>query len=301
MNNSKNLKEYFGIPDQKKVSFVNASCLNDIQCFIDPVLLRDLHLKNFDSKKAQKKIDSFFNTVLTLYKNGSKYEAAKLFTQFSENSSLGLGYARDSKKGRGLSERMLLTFFNEVNKLTELSEKTLTDPAIYRLYIQDFDKDRFTDLITTIIAKELVDYTRLEAADLNIPLTYKISEGYYWDGHMFQNLTGTLPSVNNNSLIFVPYELLTKHFGYTVKSFLRYMVFPKKQAQYTDDNPGKTITIKQLFTNVSAQYASNGGLKQYALDELEYSQNLLPQFLTFIQRDGSSSHSIPLSSEDDVA
>lgn len=301
MNNSQNIKQYFGISSHKPTSFVNAYCNTDIQCFVDPALLFGLHVENFNSQQAMRKINSFFHKVLTLYRNGNSIAAAKLFTQFSENGALGLGYSRGSRKGRGLSEDMLINFFNKVNQLSKLSDKTLTDPAIYRLYIQQFDNDRFTDLITTIISYELVEYTRLESSKLGIPLTYSLSNNYYWDGDNFQKLRGLVPSVNNEGLVLIPYRLLTKRYQYTIESFIRTMIIPSKQAKYAAEHNNKTITANGMIQSIRKQYADNGGLKQYALDELEKSQHLLSLYMKSINRDNSVSHSLPLSSEDDIA
>lgn len=301
MNNSQSIKQYFNIPTHKPVSFVNANCSTDIPCFVDPALLFGLHVENFNSQQAMKKINSFFHKVLTLYRSGNSIAAAKLFTQFSENGALGLGYSKGSKKGHGLSEDMLINFFNKVNQLSKLSDKTLTDPAIYRMYIQQFDNDRFTDLITTIISYELVEYTQLESAKLGIPLTYSLSSNYYWDGTNFQKLQGLIPSVNNEGLILIPYRLLTKRYRYTIESFIRSMIIPSKQAKYATEHNNKTITANEILKNIRNQYANNGGLKQYALDELEKSQQLLSLYIKSINRDNSLSHSLPLSSEDDVA
>jgi len=150
------LKEYYNIKND--VSFVNAKINGDIKRFIDPSFLLMMDVTNFDSKMASRKIRSFFTTVMSLYRKGQEKEALQLFTSFQENNAFGLGYALNSKKGRGLSEDMARKFFKQVYNLTELEQSgTLLDPAVYRLFIQDFDKDRFTDLITAIIGKELMD------------------------------------------------------------------------------------------------------------------------------------------------
>lgn len=297
---SETLKEYYNIDHD--VSFVNARINGDIKCFIDPAFLQVMNVENFDAKKASKKVRSFFSRVLTLYTDGDKEEALKLFTAFQENNAFGLGYSLNAKRGRGLSKRMVMEFFDHLFTLSKLQHDVLLTPAIYQLFIRDFNKDRFTDLLTTIIAKELWDYSILEATDLKLPLSSSTSIlGKYWDGHTFQQLIGRSLLVYGNPVILVPFSLLTKKYAYTIERFLSNVVYPAKQAKYADEHDGKIISVKELKKATRLAYPERGYLKSFGIDEVIKNPNYLVQFVYFINVQTATVHSVPLRSCDDVA
>lgn len=283
------------------INHVNTDLDGDIKVFIDPALLNNLHVNNFDAITAKNKINSFFTTVINLYRSGKKNDAAKLFTNFSENNAFGLGYSHGGRKGKGLSTDMLIGFFDKLYSIEQFDTEELSNPALYQMYIHDFDKDRFTDLILTIISKELADFTVLEAIRLNIPLTKKlVNIGSFWDGQNFNPLTQKCILNNNHPVVLIPYRILTKKYAYSIENFLRNIILPIKQSNYKEQNNGNTITKRALLNEIHKDYPNRGYLKDYGLDKTLENPLLMRQYLSFIKTINTSAHSIPLASTDDI-
>lgn len=300
VKNKLSIKEYFHV--EGDVSFVNANIDGDVKCFIDPSFLPYMNVAGFNSIVASQKIRGFFRRVLTLYKDGKKGEALKLFTSFQENNAFGLGYAFSTKKGRGLSEKMVMEFFDNLYNLAKLNANILSNPAIYQLFIRDFDKDRFTDLLTTIIGKELMDYSFFEAVEMGLPLSSSpMVLGKYWDGQQFKVLEGRCLMAYGSPIILVPFKLLTKKYAYTIERFLSNIIYPAKKAKYAEEHDGQEIKVAELKALAKKEFPERGYQKQYGVHEVIDNPNYLIQYLRFIETKGALAHSVPLLSCDDVA
>ena len=282
----------------KDVDFLNSPLGEDVQVFFDPSLLGDVSIDGFDSNAAKKKVSSFFSKVVHLYSTGKKDEAAALFTHFDENNSFGLGYSKSSRKGRGLSTAMVIELFDRLFKITELQGTTLNNPALYQMFIQNFGPDRFTDLLLTLIAEELTNFTNFENKKFNIgciKLSNTSNHQTYWTGSVVSNLK-TIYVVNDVPVTLIPYKILTKKYAFSIIKFLSDIVFPIVQEEYSKKNNGDTISKREIFKEKTREYHH---LKNFGMAVIEEKPHLLVQYLDTLRREGSNTHSVPLKSEYD--
>lgn len=255
--NINTVSDLLGLPkDQSLHDFANVVIDGpDNQVFIDPIQI--LYNQDSFSKQAQKAIKSFFahvTNVLTT-KPLNEVKLKSLFKYSSENNSTRLGTSRlipnSYAKGNGCTPDMLYKLFTQ-DTVIQLAEKGVftQTPANVSLYVKGFDKDRMTDLISSLIFHLLVEFTdeqmqkgKKKVLQSPIPLKYM-----YWN-HLKnaweENEYYPYLDFNKQPIVLLPKNILTGYYVYNAQSFIRGHVLLTIQKNMLKAAKAKDSTAKK--------------------------------------------------------
>lgn len=165
---------------QAEIDFINIDTEKDTKVFLEPFSLKNSKcLKN--GKYSYAKVESFFDYIYTLYVYGEQRNAFNLLQYSNEAHELHIGYSKGAK-GRGVSDESLDRVFSAISKRPEIAKDMLTDPSTFVLLVPDFAEDRMSDLVVSVIKKELVEYTLEQAVLYGMEIDYEEYDyGYYWN------------------------------------------------------------------------------------------------------------------------
>ena len=288
----------FGIDlSQEGIDFIDVNLESDALLFLNPTLfgeLVDIEL----AKKANQQVYSFFETALKFYSTNNKKEAIKLFNQSGETNAVHLGYSK-TNKGKGASEKALTKLFDTVLASKVLENRVLSNPISLVLFVEDFAEDRMSDLVISILKKELVEYTLAQAALHNVPIENdEINYGKYWEAstRSWRTLKNRcIKDQKGKPIIFIPKQIVSKKFGFSAKNYLSKVIFEWRQSKHSEelsnlckikrDNNGKIIkvtppthsTLREI--EIDKVYGmKRGKTKKYILDKTIDNPGLLDQF-----------------------
>lgn len=249
---------------QKDLDFLDVDTNVDVMLFVDPLLLPD----NF-----KKVVDDFIKRSYEIYCEGNKKDSFNLFSHSKECNATHLGYSSNKSKGKGVSMKMLDQFFSYVkSSVSAVQEKALTSVAM-PLFIKRFSEDRMSDLIVSLLKKELIVFSLEQARLHGLQISSDIKTFEYWD-HIshewakFESHYVLDPEENNKDrlLILVPKTIVSKRYiispaRYVSNIFSRLQLLP----MYQDSN-GKPYSKKILREiKINKQY-NEDKQKNYILD-----------------------------------
>lgn len=282
---------------QEEIDFVDVNLESDALLFLNPTLFGELTDIDF-SKKVSHNVYNFFETVLNFYSTNRKKEAIKLFNHSGETNAVHLGYSR-TNKGKGTSERALTKLFDTVLASKVLENKVLSNPISLVLFVEDFAEDRMSDLIISILKKELVEYTLEQAILYQIPIENdEINYGKYWDvsSRSWKTLKNKyIKDQKGKPIILVPKQIISKKFGFSAKNYLSKVIFEWRQAKHSEelsnlceikrDKTGNIIKVKPPShttlrkIEIDKVYGvERGKTKKYIMDKTLDNPGLLDQF-----------------------
>ena len=250
--------------------------------FVDPLLLPD----NF-----KRVVDDFIKRSYEIYCEGNKKDSFNLFSHSKECNATHLGYSSNKSKGKGVSMKMLDQFFSYVkSSVSAVQEKALTSVAM-PLFIKRFSEDRMSDLIVSLLKKELIVFSLEQARLHGLQISSDIKTFEYWD-HIshewakFESHYVLDPEENNKDrlLILVPKTIVSKRYivspaRYVSNIFSRLQLLP----MYQDSN-GKPYSKKILREIKINNKYNEDKQKNYILDSTTSSPEFLIDYMEHSER-----------------
>lgn len=200
---------------QAELDFVDINTEIDLPLFLDPFFLS----KKQDnwSLEATLTIRSFFQKVIDSIKNGHESEAKELFDFLHEPNATCLGMSIGDPSGRGVGYQDTNKIYNSLLGSRAIQTGLIQDIEDNILFVDNFGKDKLSDMTTNIITKHLIDYTINQCNLHNIPITPSVSSGYYWNKaeNEWQNEFTDMLVINTKKIILVPKGIVSFCKGYT--------------------------------------------------------------------------------------
>lgn len=197
------LNDYFQLPfTQYGVEFAIPFLDEDIPLYLDPFLLW----------KSPSQADNSLHTLLTnsfnllgnLYKK-DKNKAVDILVELSECDEVGLGDSKTKhgkKMGPELAHQVLSTF--EI--IPQIKEKGIIHLEALQLLVENFSKDRISDISCNFLKSYLIDYSIQQSDKYGVPT--ESVEVRYFDNRKYQFVSEkTRLPVNPSSkipVLFVP-------------------------------------------------------------------------------------------------
>lgn len=208
------------------------------------------------SKRCNLIIEDFFNTIFEHLRKNEHIAVKSLLDQSKENNSLRLGkseiFPGALAIGKGCSQDMLYKLFTRViNKNRNLVELGLIKkPMDTVLFIKGFGEDRMSDLIVSLIFKELIEFTNVQASNApNKPKTKKAQGKFWnhvthkWDTFAYQQIL----DLQNNPLTLVPKHFVTDKYVYRVDRYISSCLIVYEKELRKKANPNyKCTNVKAL-------------------------------------------------------
>lgn len=240
--------------DQKELDFADVNLNRDNRLFIAPGLIN----KSTDIKLAKigsTKVIDYFNTIFGLMMANDLFNVRKLCSYSNECNATKLGYSVSKSMGRGASEQNLNKLFNGICKLSILLKENsdnaihLLQPDALKVFINNFGPDRLSDLVTSIIKKELVEYSLKQAEKHGLSISHnKKNLGFYWDMtvHDWKKIEEhVIIGPDGEYLILVPKHILTSEKNLDTRKFVQKYIFKRKQSECLENN-SPLCTSKKL-------------------------------------------------------
>ena len=246
------------------MDFVDVDTSKDVKLFLDPLLLSD-GFRNI--------VNDFVNTVYKMYTLGNKAGAFQLFSHSKECNAIHFGYSESNSKETGVSMKMLDQFFGYVYKsVGRIKEKLLT-PIAMPIFVKSFSEDRLSDLLVSLLKKELILYSLEQARLHGLKISNEIQRFDYWDSEShewatFESQYVLAPNENGveELLILVPKSVVSKRFLVNPSRYIS-VIFQHLQLmekyQRTNGTPKSQKELRE--SEIVANYQKDKD-KSYILD-----------------------------------
>ena len=246
------------------MDFVDVDTSKDVKLFLDPLLLSD-GFRNI--------VNDFVNTVYKMYTLGNKAGAFQLFSHSKECNAIHFGYSESNSKGTGVSMKMLDQFFGYVYKsVGRIKEKLLT-PIAMPIFVKSFSEDRLSDLLVSLLKKELILYSLEQARLHGLKISNEVQRFDYWDSEShewatFESQYVLAPNENGveELLILVPKSVVSKRFLVNPSRYIS-VIFQHLQLmekyQRTNGTPKSKEELRE--SEIVANYQKDKD-KSYILD-----------------------------------
>ena len=246
------------------MDFVDVDTSKDVKLFLDPLLLSD-GFRNI--------VNDFVNTVYKMYTLGNKAGAFQLFSHSKECNAIHFGYSESNSKGTGVSMKMLDQFFGYVYKsVGRIKEKLLT-PIAMPIFVKSFSEDRLSDLLVSLLKKELILYSLEQARLHGLKISNEVQRFDCWDSesHEWATFESQYVLAPNEIgveelLILVPKSVVSKRFLVNPSRYIS-VIFQHLQLmekyQRTNGTPKSQKELRE--SEIVANYQKDKD-KSYILD-----------------------------------
>lgn len=143
---------------QAELDFVDIDTNEDLPLFLDPFFLG----KKQDnwSIDATLTLRSFFQRVIDLIRSGNEDGAKELFDHLHEPNSTCLGMSIGNPRGRGVGNQDTDKIYDSLLKSRAIQTGLIQDIEDNILFVDNFGKDKLSDMTTNIITSHLIIYTQ---------------------------------------------------------------------------------------------------------------------------------------------
>ena len=246
------------------MDFVDVDTSKDVKLFLDPLLLSD-GFRNI--------VNDFVNTVYKMYTLGDKAGAFQLFSYSKECNAIHFGYSESNSKGTDVSMKILDQFFGYVYKSVDRIKEKLLTPIAMPIFVKSFSEDRLSDLLVSLLKKELILYSLEQARLHGLKISNEVQRFDYWDSEShewatFESQYVLAPNENGveELLILVPKSVVSKRFLVNPSRYIS-VIFQHLQLmekyQRTNGTPKSQKELRE--SEIVANYQKDKD-KSYILD-----------------------------------
>lgn len=205
------LNDFHNIPiTQEEVDFAISFIDEDIPLYVDPFLL--WKSPSMQDNSLHLSITNSFNQLGWLIANGKEKEALEIIIRASECDEVGLGNSK-TKVGKRIGKKLATKILNQFTSIPQIQKNGFVHFEEIQLLVDNFSKDRVSDIACNFVQSFLVDYTIEQSEKYGIPIEkVKLTNLYNSKTNTFGEEETHLP-VNPNTklpIIFTPKRWL-KH------------------------------------------------------------------------------------------
>lgn len=168
--------KHFGIPlkDWERTGAFNPVIGVDSLFFLDPLRLESCAVPEFAG--ALTKVRAYFRQTVTLLQSGNAIARKKAISRLTlkELRGVGMGYSDRSDDGSAIGPGLAAQLATTATALIQMG---IVDPSIFEimgLFEDNFGPDRLSDIVISILADEVYQYTGRVADDLGIERPYEV-------------------------------------------------------------------------------------------------------------------------------
>ena len=239
-----NISIKFGIP-ARKMDFVNINLSKDNKLFIDPLLIKrgttELH------KICYRKIENFVNKLLVLAQNKEYKKLIEFIENLYERNETKLGYSIDTTYGKSFGENGGTDLVKLLSRNEILESGFVEDIFDCLIMIPNIGEDKVSDLITTIIFLDLVEYTQKQCSLWGIHTENIKLEKLCWNSkkEIWEERIEKLPIYNDKPIVFVPKSFVGKNYLFSYEKLYRDIIIPLyKELELQNRNSSFVVEYK---------------------------------------------------------
>ena len=149
---------------------------------------------------------SFFQRVIDLIRAGNENEAKELFDHLHEPNTTCLGLSRGNPQGKGVGAGDTDKIYDSLLRSRAIQTGLIQDIEDNILFVENFGKDKLSDMTTNIITKHLIEYTQNQCKLHNIPLSAGVNSGFFWNSRQteWESEHTEMLVINGHKLLLVP-------------------------------------------------------------------------------------------------
>jgi len=241
---------------QEEVDFAIPFLDEDIPLYLDPFLLWKSPSQMDNSLHST--ITNSFNCLGRLYITNEK-EAIEILKKLSECDEVGLGNSK-TRQGKQIGDEFANLILSSFKNIPRIRERGVIHFEVLQLLIENFSKDRVSDISCNFIKSFLIDYTIQQSNKYNIPM--EAAGIQYFDAKNYRIAS---------EQITLPINPITKEpILLTPKRWLRFVPW---------------ISFDDYFTNyISTSQKLLQGESISRVEILEYNRKNYDQVETYIER-----------------
>lgn len=305
--------DFFELEDtQESLDFVNINVERDTLLFIEPFRVKYSKILP-NAEAVYYKIQNFIEDVFKLFSNGEENKALDLLLFSMETNELRLGYSVSKNRGKGVSKETLSEVFKVMCNNSHIAGKIMSNVSSLVLFVPSFSQDRMSDLIASIIKKELYEFTMKQAEMLGLEIDKtEYNYGFYWNDETsaWDELIGySIRDSDGNAILFTPKDTVVTKYDYSATELMTKVIFPVLKEQHTINNstlverkvlkdgqikligPNKTILYKHEVRDKFSKDIVKSFILVQVLDAPEY-------YFEYVDRIGSERRLKKLSDDD---
>lgn len=217
---------------QAELDFVDIDTNEDTPLFLDPFFLG----KKQDnwSIDATLTLRSFFQQVIDLIRNGNEQMAKELFDHLHEPNSTCLGMSVGNPRGRGVGNQDTDKIYDSLLRSRAIQTGLIQDIEDNILFVDNFGKDKLSDMTTNIITGHLITYTQNQCKLHNIPLTNNVASDYFWNRRTneWEVEHTEMLVINGRKILLVPKGIISFCKSYTPDKYYNHFILEYLQNEH---------------------------------------------------------------------
>jgi hypothetical protein len=205
------LNDFHNIPiTQEEVDFAIPFVDEDIPLYVDPFLM--WKSPSMQDNSLHLVVTNCFNHLGHLISKGKESAALEILIRASECDEVGLGNSK-TKAGKRIGKKIAQNVLNQFKAIPQINKNGFIHFEEIQLLVDNFSKDRVSDIACNFIQSFLVDYTIEQSAKYGIPIEQvKLENIYNSKTHTFGTEETHLPinPETKSPILFTPKRWL-KH------------------------------------------------------------------------------------------
>ncbi|BDS11478.1 hypothetical protein [Aureispira anguillae] len=199
------LNDFHNIPiTQEEVDFAIPFLDEDIPLYVDPFLL--WKSPSMQDNSLHLTITNSFNNLGYLASQNKEKEALEILIRASECNEVGLGNSK-TKVGKRIGKKLASDVLDQFSTIPQLNKNGFIHFEEIQLLVDNFSKDRVSDIACNFIQSFLVDFTIEQAEKHGIPIEQVLLKNIYnTKTHSFQEEKTHLPvnPITKEPILLVP-------------------------------------------------------------------------------------------------
>lgn len=219
------ISELFGLKkSQHELDFVDIDVNSDIPLFLDPYFIakNDFPLAN----EAHLSLRSYFECLLCALQENRMQDAEELFSHLGETNEICLGFSQRKPQGKGMGPSDASKIFKSLKESHAIISGIMEDIEDFRIFVDNVDKDKMSDMTANIIKKQLIEYTQTQCIMWGIPLTHDVPSGFYWERNYdtWENNYTDMLIAEGRKILLVPKRIVSFSTEYTPQKYMQHFV-----------------------------------------------------------------------------
>lgn len=219
------ISEMFGIhKTQHELDFVDVDIDVDTPLFLDPYFIakNDFPIA-FD---AHLSLRSYFECLLCALRENRIPDARDLFSHLGETNEICLGFSRTIPQGKGMGPSDATRIFKSLRESYAIKTGIMEDIEDFRIFVDNVDKDKMSDMTANIIKKQLIEYTQAQCKLWGVPMTHDTPSGFYWERatSSWENKYTDMLIADGRKILLVPKRIVSFSTQYTPQKYTQHFV-----------------------------------------------------------------------------
>ncbi len=210
----------------REINFVNINLDKDNKLFIDPMKLKrgktEFHQKCFS------KVEEFVNILVDLAKNRNYKVLLEFVENFYERNETRLGYSIESRNGKSFGQNGGIELVKLLTKGTIFEAGFIEDIFDFLMLTPNIGEDKVSDIITTILFMDLIEYTQKQCEMWKIPTKSIGIKKLCWNhsSKAWQKIVEELPTHEGEQILFVPKSFVGKSYIFSYEKLYSDVIIP---------------------------------------------------------------------------